>query len=137
KRAGDPRINSRGRLKGFDEFRRLVQAIAHEKITDKDGNPITLAERALRSWAESKEPVRKRFSSSMLLARCRTNLRRIRSKTKPPCSSIMRTSCQTGSNPMGTSIHARSSGHLWRGKKGTWTEIHVSPVRFRPQPYYE
>jgi len=55
--AGDPRINRRGRPKGFDEFRRLAQAIAHEEVTDKDGNPMTVAERVLRSWAESKEPV--------------------------------------------------------------------------------
>jgi hypothetical protein len=55
--AGDPRINRRGRPKGFDEFRRLAQAIAHEKVIDKDGNTITVVESILRSWAESKEPV--------------------------------------------------------------------------------
>jgi len=54
--AGDPRINRRGRPKGFDEFRRLAQAIAHEKTTDGDGNTITVVESILRSWAKSKEP---------------------------------------------------------------------------------
>jgi hypothetical protein len=54
--AGDPRINRRGRPKGFDEFRRLAQAIAHEKVTDKDGNPMTAVERVLRGWRDSKEP---------------------------------------------------------------------------------
>jgi hypothetical protein len=54
--AGDPRINRRGRPKGFDEFRRLAQAIAHEKTSDSQGNTMTIVESILRSWAESKEP---------------------------------------------------------------------------------
>jgi hypothetical protein len=54
---GDPRINRRGRPKSFDEFRRLAQAIAHEKITDKDGGLMTRVEAILRGWATSKQPV--------------------------------------------------------------------------------
>jgi len=54
---GDPRINRRGRPKSFDQFRRLAQAIAHEKVTDKDGELTTRVEAILRSWATSKQPV--------------------------------------------------------------------------------
>ena len=56
----DRRINRRGRPRNFDAFRQLAQAIAHETTTDKNGNVITIAERILRSWAESKEPMLQR-----------------------------------------------------------------------------
>jgi hypothetical protein len=56
----DRRINRRGRPRNFDAFRELAQAIAHETTTDKNGNVITIAERILRSWAESKEPMLQR-----------------------------------------------------------------------------
>jgi hypothetical protein len=59
-RTGDRRINRRGRPRNFDAFRELAQAIAHETRTDKNGNVITIAERILRSWAESKEPMLQR-----------------------------------------------------------------------------
>jgi hypothetical protein len=59
-RTGDGRINRRGRPRNFDAFRELAQAIAHETTTDKNGNVITIAERILRSWAESKEPMLQR-----------------------------------------------------------------------------
>jgi hypothetical protein len=29
--------------KSFDQFRELAQAIAHQKLLDKNGNPITVA----------------------------------------------------------------------------------------------
>ena len=48
--------NAGGRPKSFDQFRRLAQAIAHEKTTDDQGNLITVADAILRSWAKSKEP---------------------------------------------------------------------------------
>jgi len=53
---GDPRINRNGRPKSFDEFRRLAQQIAHEKV-DKDGELMTRVEAILRSWTTSKQPV--------------------------------------------------------------------------------
>jgi hypothetical protein len=59
-RGTDPRRNTLGRPKNFDAFRELAQAIAHETTTDKNGNVITIAERILRSWAESKEPMLQR-----------------------------------------------------------------------------
>jgi hypothetical protein len=55
-RRRDSRINRRGRPRGFDQFRALAQAIAHEKTTDSHGNTLTVAEAILRSWAKSKEP---------------------------------------------------------------------------------
>lgn len=54
---GDPRINRKGRPKGFDEFRRFAQQIAGEKVTLGNGNKITVIEAILRSWAKSREPV--------------------------------------------------------------------------------
>jgi hypothetical protein len=54
---GDPRINRTGRPKGFDQMRKLAQAIADEKVTDSEGNTMTCAEALLRSWATSKEPL--------------------------------------------------------------------------------
>jgi hypothetical protein len=33
----------------------LAQAIAHEKVTDKDGELMTRVERILRDWSESKD----------------------------------------------------------------------------------
>ena len=45
-----------GRPKSFDQFRALAQAIAHSLTDDPKGNPITVIEKILRSWAESKEP---------------------------------------------------------------------------------
>jgi len=54
---GDPRINRKGRPRSFDELRKLGQAIAHETVTDKRGERITVAEAILWSWAESKQPI--------------------------------------------------------------------------------
>jgi hypothetical protein len=54
---GDRRINRKGRPKNFDQFRELARAIAHEKITDKDGELMTRVEAILRSWTTSKQPV--------------------------------------------------------------------------------
>jgi hypothetical protein len=53
---GDRRINRKGRPKSFDEFRRLAQQIAHEKV-DKDGELMTRVEAILRNWTTSKQPV--------------------------------------------------------------------------------
>jgi hypothetical protein len=53
----DPRINRRGRPKGFDAFRRKAQEIACEMVTDSEGNKITCVEALLRSWAKSEEPL--------------------------------------------------------------------------------
>jgi hypothetical protein len=52
---GDPRINRTGHPKNFEEFRVLARGIAAIQIADKNGNPITVAEAMLRSWAKSKE----------------------------------------------------------------------------------
>ena len=53
---GDARINRSGRPRGFDAFRRAAQAIAHETVTDSEGNKMTCVEALLRSWATSEEP---------------------------------------------------------------------------------
>jgi len=69
---GDPRINRKGRPKSFDQFRELAQAIAQEMITDNDGNPMTVADAILRSWAESKQPLlQKAFIEYAFRARAR------------------------------------------------------------------
>ena len=52
---GDARINRKGRPKGFDQMRKLAQAIAAEKVTDSEGNTMTCVEALLRSWATSEE----------------------------------------------------------------------------------
>src|SRR5260370_20948602 len=57
---GDPRINRRGRPKGFDAFRHAAQAIACEMVTDSEGNKMRCVEAILRSWAKSSEPVLQR-----------------------------------------------------------------------------
>ena len=54
---GDPRINRKGRPKSFDALRALAQQIAHEP-TDKveNGHKVTVAEKILRQWADSRNP---------------------------------------------------------------------------------
>ena len=64
---GDPRINRKGRPKGFDALRELSQQIAHEVAkTTKDGvtkdvvisgRKVTVTEMILRQWAQSKNPL--------------------------------------------------------------------------------
>ena len=54
---GDPRINRKGRPKGFDQVRKLAQAIAHETVTDSEGRTMSCAEALLRSWATSEQPL--------------------------------------------------------------------------------
>ena len=60
---GDPRINYKGRPKGFDALRDLAQQIAHEKAIAKggqtlviNGHSVTTTEAILRQWATSKNP---------------------------------------------------------------------------------
>ena len=48
-------INRKGRPRSFDQIRALTQAIAHEKITDGNGEVMTRVERILRDWSESKD----------------------------------------------------------------------------------
>jgi len=48
-------INRKGRPRSFDQIRTLTQAIAHEKITDANGEIMTRVERILRDWSESKD----------------------------------------------------------------------------------
>ena len=52
----DPRINRKGRPKGFDQMRKLAEQIAHEEVTDTEGNKMSCVEALLRSWATSEEP---------------------------------------------------------------------------------
>jgi hypothetical protein len=48
-------INRKGRPRSFDQIRTLTQAIAHEKITDANGEVMTRVECILRDWSESKD----------------------------------------------------------------------------------
>ena len=48
-------INRKGRPRSFDQIRALTQAIAHEKITDANGEVMTRVECILRDWSESKD----------------------------------------------------------------------------------
>jgi hypothetical protein len=55
---GDPRINKKGRPKGFTQLRELAQDIAHETAKKKDGqevvidnHKVTVIEAILRQWA--------------------------------------------------------------------------------------
>ena len=67
---GDPRINSKGRPKVFDDLRKLSQQIANEvaihpqddRFGNKKGDPVvinghkvTLAEAILRKWSRSND----------------------------------------------------------------------------------
>ncbi len=52
----DPRRNLKGRPRTFDQARALAQSIAHERTTLFKGKLMTVAEKILREWAESKEP---------------------------------------------------------------------------------
>ena len=54
---GDPRINRHGRPRGFDQVRKLAQAIAHEELTLSNGQKMSVVEAILRSWVVSKEPM--------------------------------------------------------------------------------
>lgn len=60
---GDPRINKKGRPKGFTQLRQLAQQIADEVAKTKDGreviidnHKVTVVEAILRQWA--KDPKR-------------------------------------------------------------------------------
>lgn len=52
---GDKRINRKGRPKTFDKLRALTQMIAHETITTKDGQELTVVEAIMRQWATDKK----------------------------------------------------------------------------------
>lgn len=59
---GDPRINRKGRPKSFDQLSALAKEIAHEKATNKGGEPViidghavTVAEIVLRQWFQSSD----------------------------------------------------------------------------------
>ena len=60
---GDPRINRKGRPKGFAGLRELARQIAHEVATKKgggdlviDGHKATVTEAIMRQWANSGNP---------------------------------------------------------------------------------
>ena len=55
-RKGDPRINRKGRPKGFDGLRELAQQIAHEAVNVGD-KKFTVVEAILRQWAQSKNAI--------------------------------------------------------------------------------
>ena len=57
---GDARINRTGRPKGFEEIRKQAQRIAHEEVTDADGNTMTCVQAMLRSWATGDDPLLQR-----------------------------------------------------------------------------
>lgn len=48
-------INRKGRPKTFDKLRALTQMIAHETITTKDGQELTVVEAIMRQWATDKK----------------------------------------------------------------------------------
>ena len=52
---GDPRINRKGRIKTFSEFRKIAQEIAGRKVT-RNGRSMKKAEALLEAWSNSKEP---------------------------------------------------------------------------------
>ena len=45
-------INRKGRPKSFDALRKLAQQIAHEEVTDKKGETLTVIEVIMRQWAK-------------------------------------------------------------------------------------
>ena len=57
---GDPRINRRGRIKTFSQFRKIAQEIAGRTITTKDGRTMKKAEQLLEEWSNSNEPMLQR-----------------------------------------------------------------------------
>jgi hypothetical protein len=48
-------INRKGRPRSFNQIRALAQSIAHEKITDANGEVMTRVECILHDWSESKD----------------------------------------------------------------------------------
>lgn len=53
---GDPRINRKGRIRTFSEFRKIAQEIAGRTVVTKDGRTIKKGEALLEEWSNSKEP---------------------------------------------------------------------------------
>lgn len=54
---GDPRINRKGRIKTFCQFRQIAQEIASRTVTTLDGRQIKKAEELLERWSNSDEPI--------------------------------------------------------------------------------
>lgn len=52
KKGKDSRRNTKGRPKSFDALRKLAQQIAHEEVTDKKGETLTVIEVIMRQWAK-------------------------------------------------------------------------------------